>query len=223
MEEILKRNQDLAYKDFSKRLIPNLTKEMIGVRAPVLREIAKDLYNGKQDSYKDFLKDLPHRYHEEDMIHGYLLERIKDFDEAIDYLDKFIPYISNWAVCDSFTIKKMKKYPDKSLEKIREWIEMDHEYGVRFALVCLIKHFTKENFSLEINDMVAGIDREEYYIQIAQGWYFQKALADQREASLIYFDEILKGNVKKYAIQKSIDSYKISSEDKMYLRSLRKA
>lgn len=223
MEEILKRNQDLAYKDFSKRLIPNLTKEMIGVRAPVLREIAKDLYNGKQDSYKDFLKDLPHRYHEEDMIHGYLLERIKDFDEAIDYLDKFIPYISNWAVCDSFTIKKMKKYPDKSLEKIREWIEMDHEYGVRFALVCLIKHFTKENFSLEINDMVAGIDREEYYIQIAQGWYFQKALADQREDSLIYFEEILKGNVKKYAIQKSIDSYKISSEDKMYLRSLRKA
>ena len=221
MYKLLKEKQDLKYKEFIQKLIPNLSKDIIGVRAPVLRDIAKDIYNDKSNDYRYFLTDLPHKYHEEDMIHGYILENIKDFDEALEYTENFIPHISDWAVCDSFTVKKMGKYPDKSLEKIKEWIEMDYEYGVRFGIICLIKHFTKNNFSREINYIVAKINREEYYIQMAQGWYFQKALANQREDTLVYFENILEGNVKKYAIQKSIDSLQISNRDKAYLRSLR--
>lgn len=221
MYKLLKENQDLKYKEFTRRLIPNLSKDIIGVRSPVLRKIAKDMYDDKSKDYTYFLNDLPHKYHEEDMIHAYLLEKIKDFDKALKYTESFIPYINNWAVCDSFNIKKMGKYPEKSLERIKEWIEMDYEYGVRFGIICLIKHFTKDNFSKEISDMVAKINREEYYIQMAQGWYFQKALANQRDNTLVYFEKILEGDVKKYAIQKSLDSLQISDEDKVYLRKLR--
>lgn len=220
LEEKLYEYEDPSYKDFSQSLIPNLKKPMIGVRAPDLRKISGDLYKN-EDLKEDFLNDLPHTYHEEDLIHGYLLERIKDYDLVMARMEDFLPYIENWAVCDSFTIRPMKNNREETYERIKVWLRSDHTYTVRFGLVSLIKHFTKEDYVKEINDLVAGLDREEYYIQMAQAWYFQKALVDQREKTLPYFENILEGRVRSMAIQKALDSYKIDQETKNYLRKIR--
>lgn len=220
LEEKLYQYEDPAYKDFSQSLIPNLKKPMIGVRAPDLRKISGDLYK-KEDLREDFLKDLPQTYHEEDLIHGYLLERIKVYDLVMARLEDFLPYIENWAVCDSFTIRPMKNNREETYEMIKVWLRSDYTYTVRFGLVSLIKHFTKEGFKEEINDLVAGLDREEYYIQMAQAWYFQKALVDQRGKTLPYFENILEGRVRSMAIQKALDSYRIDQETKNYLKEIR--
>lgn len=220
LEEKLYEYEDPAYKEFNERLIPNLKKPMIGVRVPDLRKISGDIYK-KEDLREDFLKDLPHTYHEEDLIHGYLLERIKDYDMVMARLEDFLPHIENWAVCDSFTISSMKDHREETYERIKVWLRSDHTYTVRFGLVSLIKHFTKEDYVKEINGLVAGLDREDYYIQMAQAWYFQKALVDQRSSSLPYFENILEGRVRSMAIQKALDSYKIDKETKDYLRKIR--
>lgn len=220
LEEKLYEYEDPSYRDFNRRLIPNLKKPMIGVRAPDLRKISRDIFK-KEDLREDFLNDLPHGYHEEDLIHGYLLEMIKDYDLVMARLEDFLPHIENWAVCDSFTISLMKDHREETYERIKVWLRSDHTYTVRFGLVSLIKHFTKEDFVKEINDLVAGLDREDYYIQMAQAWYFQKALVDQREKTLPYFENILEGRVRSMAIEKALDSYKIDKETKNYLRKIR--
>lgn len=217
----LMKNQDLAYRDFMKGLIPSLGKEPIGVRTPILRKLAKEIFKGSYGPYQDFLEDLPHQYHEEDMVHAYILGFINTYDDFIVYLEDFLAYVDNWAVADSLGSKSLEENPSRTYEKILQWLESENQYTMRVALIFLIKYFTKDRFRLEINDLVAGLESKDYYVQMAQAWYFQKALVYHRDETLSYFESVLGGNVKRMAIQKAVDSNKISLRDKAYLKGLR--
>lgn len=214
--------QDMKYRDFNAKLIPNLPKEkMIGVRAPELRKLAKELI--KTGEWKSFIAQLPHDYHEENALHGYILGSIPEtFDQVMEYLETFLPYIDNWAVCDTISPKIFKKYPKEVYGKIKCWITSDQEYTVRFGVVSLLQFFLEEEFQPEMLQLVADIRREEYYINMAIAWYFSFALIKQYETTLPLIEsKQLDPWIQNKGIQKAIESYRISDERKNYLRTLK--
>lgn len=225
MEEITRRlfeMQDLKYRDFHARLIPTTKKErIIGVRTPELRKYAKELR--KSGEWKEFIRELPHTYHEENALHGYILGEIKtDYEEMMEELERFLPYVENWAVCDTISPKIFKKYPSQVYEKIRQWVKSGHVYTVRFGVVTLLQFFLDENFDPEMPELVAGIHREEYYINIAIAWYLSTALAKQYETVLPLMESrTLDPWIQNKTIQKAVESYRISDEQKQYLRTLK--
>ena len=213
--------QDLAYRDFQAKLLPTIEKEtVIGVRMPVLRKFAKGY--GKTEEAKEFMKVLPHKYYEENNLHGMLLEQIKDYDELIIELEKFLPHIDNWATCDLLSLRIVKKNLEDFLEKINKYIKSDQPYTIRFGISMLMKHYLDDNFKIEYANKVAGVQSEEYYVNMMRAWYFATALAKQYD-SIIPFIEEKKLDVWTHnkAIQKSIESYRITSEQKEYLRTLK--
>lgn len=214
--------QDLKYRDFNSKLIPNVEKErFIGVRTPILRKIAKEMI--KNNSYKEFIKELPHFYYEENTLHSCILAILKDMDELIKELDIFLPYIDNWGTCDLLSPKIFKKDLDRILEKVKEWINTKDVYSIRFGVVTLLSFYLDEYFSYEINDLVMGIKSDEYYVNMAIAWYFSYALIKQYDATIGIFEEgLLDRWVHNKAIQKAIESYRITEDVKNYLRSLRR-
>jgi len=213
--------QDLKYRDFHAKLMPTIDKEkVIGVRTPALRSYAKQF--GKTEEAKEFIKVLPHKYYEENNLHGMLLEQIKDYDELIIELEKFLPHIDNWATCDLLSLRIVEKNLEDFLEKINKYIKSDQPYTIRFGISMLMKHYLDDNFKIEYANKVAAVQSEEYYVNMMRAWYFATALAKQYD-SIIPFIEEKKLDVWTHnkAIQKSIESYRITPEQKEYLRTLK--
>ena len=221
IRELLFQAQDEEYGKFQSKLIPEIAdNNFIGVRTPELRKIAKTL--SKDPNIGDFLNELPHRYFDEDQLHSFIISEIKDMDKCIEEVERFLPYVNNWATCDQLTPKVFKKHKDKLLEKIKVWIASDKTYTVRFAMEMLMTHFLDDEFDISYPEMVAGVKSEEYYIRMMQAWYFATALAKQYEAVLPFItDRKLDKWTHNKAIQKAVESRRISQETKDYLKSLK--
>ncbi|MBR1892715.1 MAG: DNA alkylation repair protein [Lachnospiraceae bacterium] len=215
--------QDIKYRDFQAKLIPTVSADsVIGVRTPELRKLAKKEL--KKDNIGDFLDTLPHEYFDEKQLHAFIISEIKDYDECIKRLEKFLPYIDNWATCDQLSPKVFKKHKSELLSKIREWIASKETYTVRFAIGMLMQHYLDEDFDMEYPEMVSKVRSEEYYVNMMIAWYFATALAKQYEVVLPFIEgKRLSDWTHNKAIQKSIESYRISPEQKEYLKKLKVA
>lgn len=213
--------QDLKYKDFHSKLMPTIDPQtVIGVLTPALRKFAGEL--AKTADSAEFIKILPHKYYEENNLHGFLLEKIKDYNELIKALDNFLPYIDNWATCDLMSPPIFKKHTEDLLEKIKEWIKSEHTYTVRFGIKMLMSFYLEENFKAEYLELVAGIKSDEYYVNMMIAWYFATALAKQYDSAVLYLENRkLDKWVHNKTIQKAVESYRITKEQKEYLKSLR--
>ncbi|MBP5605061.1 MAG: DNA alkylation repair protein, partial [Ruminiclostridium sp.] len=213
--------RDTGYAQLQRKIIPTVAPErIIGVRTPELRAFAKRLRGDKDTEL--FLKALPHRYFDEDQLHAFIISLEKDPEKCAAQVRAFLPFIDNWATCDQLSPKAFGKIPGKLLEDIRVWIRSDSTYTVRFAAGMLMQHFLGENFSTEYADMVAGISSEEYYVNMMRAWYFATALAKQYDSILPYITEKrLDPWTHNKAIQKSIESRRITDEQKTLLRSLK--
>ena len=213
--------QDLSYRDFHAKLMPTVDKaRVIGVRTPKLRAFAKEF--GKTEEAKEFLKVLPHQYYEENNLHGLLIEQIKDYPTLIRELNRFLPCIDNWATCDLRTVRVVKKHLDTFTEEVERWLASDHTYTIRFGIGMLMRYYLEEHFSLEYPEKVAKIRSEEYYVNMMRAWYFATALAKQYEAIFPFLEEKrLDAWTHNKTIQKAIESYRITQEQKAYLRTLR--
>ena len=213
--------QDLSYRDFHAKLMPTVDKaRVIGVRTPKLRVFAKEF--GKTEEAKEFLKVLPHQYYEENNLHGLLIEQIKDYPTLIRELNRFLPCIDNWATCDLLTVRVVKKHLDTFTEEVERWLASDHTYTIRFGIGMLMRYYLEEHFSLEYPEKVAKIRSKEYYVNMMRAWYFATALAKQYEAIFPFLEEKrLDAWTHNKTIQKAIESYRITQEQKVYLRTLR--
>lgn len=221
IEKRLFEMQDTEYRDFQSKLMPTVEKgRIIGVRTPSLRKLAKEL--AKQPAYDAFLNGLPHKYYEEDNLHAFLLEQIKDFDRAVCEIDRFLPYVDNWATCDMMSPKVLLRYPDRLIEKIDVWLSSGDTYAVRFGIKMLMSGFLDDRFLPEYADRVAAVRSDEYYVKMMAAWYFATALAKQYEAVLPYITEHrLDTWTHNKAIQKALESNRITPERKAYLRTLK--
>ena len=210
--------QDSEYRDFHARLVPNLEKKaIIGVRLPQLRALAKEL----KPQTESFFKELPHRYYEENTLHAILISEISDFDKCVKELNEFLPYVDNWATCDSMRPKSFKKNRKKLISHIDEWLKSSHTYTVRFAVGMLMTHFLDEDFDEKYMEKVSRIKSDEYYINMMIAWYFQVALVKKWEFALPYLKEKrLSKWVHNKAIQKARESYRMTQEQKDLLKSL---
>ena len=213
--------QDSAYKEFNSGLIPNIEKnDVIGVRIPRIRDYAKELY--AMDETKTFFDCLPHRYHEENLLHAFLIEKIKDFDSAVYETEKFLPYIDNWAVCDSFFPPVFKKNPKKMLDCAYRWLGYKDEYILRYGIGVMMRMYLDDNFEERFLSDIAKIKSEYYYVNMMSAWYFATALAKQYDAAVVYFEKrILPEWVHKKAIQKAIESRRVTDDHKKYLKELK--
>ena len=213
--------QDVPYAALQRRILPSVAPErIIGVRSPALRSLARTLA-GTEDA-DSFLACLPHRYFEEDQLHAFLLSLEKRFDLCVGNVERFLPYIDNWATCDQLSPKAFRKEPEKLLPYIGTWIRSDRTYTVRFAIGMLMQHFLGERFRPAYADMVAELRSPEYYVNMMRAWYFATGLAKQYDAILPYIEEKrLDDWTHNKTIQKSIESYRITDEQKQYLRRLK--
>lgn len=214
--------QDLAYQTFHSKLIPTVdAKYVIGVRTPALRKYAKKL--SKTFDASAFMNCLPHKFYEENNLHGFLIETITEYNTVIEALDVFLPYVDNWATCDMIAPKIFKEHLSELYEKIKEWIVSDNVYTVRFAIGMLLKYYLDNAFVKEHLDLVAAVSSNEYYINMMIAWYFATALAKQYDATIPFITEnrLSLWNHNK-TIQKAIESYRITPEQKEYLKTLRR-
>jgi len=223
-EEIRRRLfelQDLKYKEFACKLMPTVNPEtVIGVRTPALRKLAREL--AKTPEAAEFLQILPHAYYEENNLHGFLIETIRDYEDTTRAIDAFLPYIDNWATCDLISPKILKKHLPELYAKIKVWLVSDRTYTVRFGIGMLMSFYLDDDFRPETLELVAGIRSDEYYVNMMIAWYFATALAKQSEAALPYIQQQrLEKWTHNKAIQKAIESYRISDEAKAYLRTLK--
>ena len=224
-EEAVRRRlfelQDLKYKEFSCKLMPTVNPDtVIGVRTPELRKLAREYARTPQA--EEFLTALPHKYYEENNLHGFLIETMRDYDLAIQALEAFLPYIDNWATCDLISPKVFKKHLPELYEKIKVWLKSDRTYTVRFGTGMLLSFYLGDAFRPEMPELVAGIHSEEYYINMMIAWYFATALAKQPDAVMPFLQEQrLEKRTHNMTIQKAIESYRISDEMKVRLRTLK--
>lgn len=214
-------NQDTAYRDFQAKLIPNLEDgKMIGVRTPTLRKMAKQY--AKQEDIGTFLDTLPHTYFDENQLHAFIISERKDFAQCIAELTRFLPFIDNWATCDQLSPKVFKKHRQELLPHINEWLASNLTYVVRFGIGMLMEHFLDEDFDLQYPETVSKLRSEEYYINMMIAWYFATALAKQYEAVLPFLENNkLAPWTHNKAIQKAVESLRITPEQKAYLKSLK--
>ena len=221
IREFLFDNSDAEYRAFQSKLIPNVDADyFIGVRTPVLRKYAKELL--KTGDVSSFLNELPHEYFDENQLHAFIISGIKDFDECIKELERFLPYINNWATCDQLSPRCFAKHKSELLKYIDRWIKSDETYTVRFAIGMLMSHFLDDEFDVKYPGKVAQVKSEEYYINMMIAWYFATALAKQYESTLPFIEnKVLDKWTHNKAIQKAIESYRITDEQKEYLRTLK--
>ena len=213
--------QDANYQSFQYKLIPTVKPDsIIGVRTPMLRAIAKELY---RDDYKDcFLSSLPHEYFEENQIHSFLIGLEKDYDKCLEMVNNFLPYIDNWATCDQSTPKALIKRPSKTIEEIKKWIGSGKTYYIRYGVGVLLALFLDKEYDSEFLEIVSKIKSDEYYVQMMQAWFFATALAKHYDDAIKYIEEgRLDRIVNNLTIKKAIESYRISEDQKEYLRKYR--
>ena len=224
MEEIQKHLfelQDMAYRDFHSRLMPGIDKEtIIGIRVPVLRKYAKSIA-GTELSEK-FIKELPHRYYEENNLHMMLITGIKDYDRCISEIERFLPYIDNWATCDFPGPKCFEKHKEELLPFIKRWIDSGETYMVRFGIGMLMRLYLDTDFDPEYVRIVAEVKSDEYYVNMMIAWYMATALAKQWDVVIPYIEEHRMPDwVHRKTIQKAVESYRITDEQKRYLKGYR--
>ena len=221
IESMLYALVDNVYRDFNSKLIPNIsTEKIIGVRTPVLRKFAKDMIRLGMEG--DFIKRLPHKYFEENQLHAFILSDLKDFEIAVKEVDRFLFYVDNWATCDQMSPKIFIKNTDKLLNYIKKWIKSKHTYMVRFGVLCLMRYFLDDRFDIKYSDMVANINSKEYYVNMMRAWYFATAAAKQFDIVLPYFQkDKIDEWTRQRAIQKALESYRVTDEHKQKLRALR--
>lgn len=213
--------QDEKYRDFSASLVPTLDKNsFIGVRSPELRRLAKKY--AKDERIEAFRSALPHKYQEENTLHGFIISLEKNFDKAIAETERFLPYINNWAVCDGISPKVFEKNKPELLEYIKKWVKSDETYTVRFAIGMLMRQFLDEEFEPWQMELVISVDSEEYYIRMMQAWYMATALAKQYDAAFeVIRAKKLPKQTHNKSIQKAVESYRITDERKEILKGYR--
>lgn len=224
MEEIQKQLfelQDMAYRDFHSRLMPGIDKEtIIGIRVPVLRKYAKSIA-GTELSEK-FIKELPHRYYEENNLHMMLITRIKDYDRCLLEIERFLPYIDNWATCDFPAPKCFENHKEDLLPVIKRWIASSETYTIRYGIGMLMRLYLDADFDPEYVRIVAEVKSDEYYVNMMIAWYMATALAKQWDAVIPYIEEHRMSDwVHRKTIQKAVESYRITDEQKRYLKGYR--
>ena len=213
--------QDLKYRDFNSKLIPNIEKDtVIGVRTPLLRNYAKEMIKNGEASA--FLAELPHKYFDENQLHAFLINELKDYAQCVQELERFLPFVDNWATCDQLSPKVLKKQLEATLESIKKWMASEHAYTIRFGMEMLMSFYLDAWFKPEFLAWVAADRNEEYYVKMMVAWLFATALAKQYAATIPYFEQrLLPAWSHKKALQKACESYRITPEQKEYLRSLR--
>lgn len=220
IQEYLLSQKDEKYCAFTLPLIPNVDeKTFIGVRLPIIKKYAKEL---DENTRKAFLVELPHKYHEENLLHALILSNIKDYDEFIKYVDIFLPYVSNWSTSDTICNKHLEKHKDKLIKEVYKWLKSDELYRVRYAVKCLMSYYLSEDFKEEHIEKVLEVRLEDYYVRMMIAWYLATGLAKN-------YDQFIKViESKKFdafthnkAIQKAVESYRVSDEHKVYLKTLK--
>ncbi len=219
--EKLNEAKDEGYLDFQSKLVPEIDKErIIGVRTPDMRRIAKEM-NGTEEG-EAFLKKLPHSFYEENLVHFFMIALIKDFDRCVKETERFLPYVDCWPVSDQATPKAFSKNHEKLLPYIKKWIASDHVYTVRFGMRMLMNEFLGSDFKPEYPELVAAKRSEEYYLNMMSAWYFATALAKNYDECIGFIEQHkLSTWVHNKAIQKALESYRVSDEHKEYLRTLK--
>ncbi len=214
--------QDEKYKQFQCKLMPTVDPDtVIGVRTPDMRKLAKELYGTAEA--QDFMAQLPHQYYDENNLHGNLIVLMKEYDTCIAEVERFLPYIDNWATCDGLSPKIFKKHLPELLEHIKVWIVSEETYTVRFAIGMLMQFYLDDAFAPDYLQMVADVKSEEYYVNMMIAWYFATALAKQYDAAVPYLTEQkLDKWTHNKTIQKAIESYRITDGQKQYLRTLKR-
>lgn len=213
--------QDKDYQEFQSKLLPTIdSKKMIGVRTPELRKYAKRLI---KEDYKSFLDELPHNYFDENQLHAFIISEIKDYNECINYIDKFLPYVDNWATCDQLSPKIFKKNKDLLLDKIKEWIKSKDTYTIRFGIGMLMQYYLDDNFKDKYLEWIISIKSNEYYVNMMIAWFFATALAKQYDSVIKVIEEKkLDVWIHNKTIQKAVESYRITNEQKEYLKKLKR-
>ncbi len=221
IREELKLQQDMKYRDLQIRIIPTVKPEtVIGVRTPELRKMAKKF--GTSEEIGIFLDHLPHPFFEENQLHAFIVSGMKDYEECIQALKRFLPYVDNWATCDQMSPRVFRKHRTELLREIRKWIGSPEPYTIRFGIGMLMEHYLDENFDPAYPEAVASLRSEEYYVRMMIAWYFATALAKQYEAVLPYIEnQRLDEWTHNKAIQKAVESFRITPEQKEYLKTLR--
>ncbi len=216
----LKNNSDEKFREFNAKLMPTVQKEkVIGVRTPYLRSFTKELLS-RGDAY-DFLNQLPHSYFEENQLHAFIISSFKDYHEVITELEKFLPFVDNWATCDQMNPTVFKRHLPQLLEQIRIWITSNETYKIRFGLKMLMTYFLDTEFRTEFLDLAASVNTREYYVNMMIAWYFATALAKQYDSVLPYLlNNRLDVWVHNKTIQKATESFRITEEQKKYLKTL---
>ena len=214
--------QDKKYREFQIKLVPNINPDtIIGIRTPDMRNYAKELF--KTGDYNTFLNDLPHKYYEENLIHFFIISMIKDFDECIKEVDKFLPYVDCWPVSDQATPKSFKKNHDKLIPHIKKWISSKHVYTARFGIRMLMNEYLDKDFKEEYLSIVSSKKGEDYYLKMMIAWYFATALAKKYNETIPYIENNkLDIWVHNKSIQKALESFRVTPEHKEYLRSLKR-
>lgn len=224
MEEIQKHLfelQDMAYRDFHSRLMPDIDKEtVIGIRVPVLRKYAKSIAG--TELAEKFIKELPHRYYEENNLHMMLITRIKDYEKCLSEIERFLPYIDNWATCDFPAPKCFENHKEDLLPVIKRWIASSETYTIRYGIGMLMRLYLDEDFDPEYVRIVAEVKSDEYYVNMMIAWYMATALAKQWDAVIPFIEEHRMSDwVHRKTIQKAVESYRITDEQKKYLKGYR--
>lgn len=221
IKEELLALQDISYADFQAKLTPNIPRDLfIGVRVPELRKLAKKVAEEPETS--KFLRELPHKYYDENMLHGFIISEIKDYDACIEAVDIFLPYVDNWAVCDIMSPKIFKKNKTALLEKIKEWSASEKTYTCRFGIEMLMSHFLDDDFKPEYLEIPLSVNSEDYYVKMMIAWFFATALAKQWDATIKHMeDQRLDPWTHNKAIQKARESRRITLKEKEYLKSLK--
>lgn len=213
--------QDQTYGDFQSKLLPGISRDrVIGIRMPAMRKLAKEF--AKEEEADRFLRQLPHTYYDENVLHALLLMEIKNYEECMKAVEAFLPYIDNWAVCDCLSPKVFQKHKKELLEKIRIWITSGHSYTCRFGMGMLMRWFLDEDFKPEYLRLPASVRSDEYYVNMMTAWFFATALAKQWDATIPYFEKPhLDRWTHNKAIQKARESYRITPQQKEYLKTLK--
>ena len=221
LQKELVKISDAKYAAFQSKLTPGIDPSLfLGVRVPVLRQFAEQY--SKNEESKSFLKELPHKYYDENMLHALLISGMKDFDQIIVELNRFLPYVDNWAVCDIMSPKALRKNKTKLLENIKLWIKSKETYTCRFGIEMLMSFYLDDDFKESYLKLVSSVRSNEYYVNMMVAWFFATALAKQWDATIPYIrNKSLDTWTHHKTIQKAIESYRISDEQKQYLKTLR--
>ena len=222
IKEELFKLQDKKYQVLQKKIIPNVDPNtIIGVRTPELRIYAKKLV--KENNYSSFLNELPHKYFDENQLQAFIISELKDYDECISYINRFLPYVDNWATCDQMSPKIFKKYKKELIKEIKKWIKSKKTYTIRFGIGMLMQYYLDDDFKEEYLELVSSINSDEYYVNMMIAWYFATALAKQYESTIPYIENnVLDTWTHNKTIQKSVESYRITLEQKEYLKGLKR-